>query len=221
MRPRMYGSSESQRFFTRISPSCGCGEGAFSRRKFSGVTQPSGRLASTMRWFSMAPSLRAGARVVQRRGPQDAQRFRRALDLGVQGNQRRAALLAELLPQGVSGARLGEAPADPGKTFLEARPVVHADHAKRPAQRFDLRGAPQVRERKGALVAVAGELERAIGEAPAPEVVELRGAELVAQQKTAVGPQGDRRRQAARAPRLTDVGRGQRAERCGFAHFWR
>src|SRR5688572_21206133 len=158
MRPRMYGSSESHRFLTSTSPSWGDGTAPFSRRKFSGVTQPSGRLASTMRWFSMAPSLRAGARVVQRRRPQDAQRFRRALDLGVHGNQRRPVLLAELLPQGVSGSRLGEGPADARKTFLEARPVVYAHHAKRPAQRFHLRGALQVGEGIGALVAVAGEL---------------------------------------------------------------
>src|SRR3954467_14537354 len=44
----MYGSSESQRFFTRTSPSFGCGSGASSGRKFASVTQPAGRLASTI-----------------------------------------------------------------------------------------------------------------------------------------------------------------------------
>src|SRR3954469_2264244 len=51
MRPRMYGSSESHRFFTSTSPSRASGSGEDSSRKFASVTQPCGRLASTMRWF--------------------------------------------------------------------------------------------------------------------------------------------------------------------------
>src|SRR5690349_18672628 len=55
MRPRMYGSSESQRFFTSTSPSFGAGMGSDSRRKSSGLTQPCGRLARTMALFMGKP----------------------------------------------------------------------------------------------------------------------------------------------------------------------
>src|SRR4051794_8735289 len=54
MRPRMYGSSESHRFFTRTSPSLGAETGDDSTRKLSSVTQPAGRLASTTRLLSMS-----------------------------------------------------------------------------------------------------------------------------------------------------------------------
>src|SRR5256885_12470487 len=47
----MYGSSESQRFFTSSSPSFGAGTGADSMRKLSSLTQPVGRLASSTRLF--------------------------------------------------------------------------------------------------------------------------------------------------------------------------
>src|SRR5579859_7581164 len=49
MRPRMYGSSESHSLRTSTSPSAGCGSGASSMRKFSGVTAPWGRLARSTR----------------------------------------------------------------------------------------------------------------------------------------------------------------------------
>ena len=53
MRPRMYGSSESQRFLTSTSPSPHLGSGALSMRKLSSLTAPCGRLASTTRLFSI------------------------------------------------------------------------------------------------------------------------------------------------------------------------
>src|ERR1041384_940655 len=70
MRPRMYGSSDSHRFFTSTSPSRGAGTGEDSRRKLASVTQPWGRLASTMRWFC---TLQPGeARQVVRRAAESA-----------------------------------------------------------------------------------------------------------------------------------------------------
>src|SRR5712664_2260267 len=53
MRPRIYGSSDSHRFFTSTSPSFGLGTGALSMRKFSSVTQPVGRLAKTILLLSI------------------------------------------------------------------------------------------------------------------------------------------------------------------------
>src|SRR5690348_12180424 len=61
MRPRMYGSSESHRFFTSTSPSRGGTTGARSILKLSSVTQPFGRPASTTRLFSMGRSERGEA----------------------------------------------------------------------------------------------------------------------------------------------------------------
>src|SRR5919106_274930 len=98
MRPRMYGSSESQRFFTRTSPSPGCGSGAFSSRKFSGVTHPWGRLARTMRWFSMAFSLAGTTACIEHGGgTKHAQHLRRALELRVERNEHGASLPLEEL----------------------------------------------------------------------------------------------------------------------------
>src|SRR3954463_8853356 len=53
MRPRMYGSSDSQRFFTSTSPSFGLDTVPLSMRKLLSVTQPEGRLARTIRLFSI------------------------------------------------------------------------------------------------------------------------------------------------------------------------
>src|SRR3954471_24031915 len=52
IRPRMYGSSESQRFFTSTSPSRSGGSGTLSIRKLSSLTHPEGRLARSTRLFS-------------------------------------------------------------------------------------------------------------------------------------------------------------------------
>src|SRR5919106_869025 len=94
----MYGSSESQRFFTRTSPSANGGSGAFSRRKFSGTTHPLGRLARTMRWFSMALGLTGTtARIEHGGGTKHAQRLRRALELRVERDEHCAALPLEEL----------------------------------------------------------------------------------------------------------------------------
>src|SRR5437867_4472396 len=57
MRPRMYGSSDSHRFFTSTSPAAGCGSGALSSRKLSSRTSAAGRLARTMRWLEGGKAL--------------------------------------------------------------------------------------------------------------------------------------------------------------------
>src|SRR5919108_3882232 len=215
MRPRMYGSSESHRFFTSTSPSRTCGTADFSRRKFSGTTHPSGRLASTMRWFSMVLTLvRTVACIEHRCGPKHAQHFGRAFELGVERDEHGAALrLEELAFKRFGGTGRLELPRDPGAAFPEGGSVVDADHAERAAQRLDLRAAPEIPQRIAARVALARELERAVGVAPAPEVVELGGAELVAQEIAAVRAQRKRHFEASGTTGIVHIRRRERRQR--------
>src|SRR5919201_1220604 len=69
IRPRMYGSSESQMVRTRISPSCGAGTGASTTSKSVGFGSPTGRRMSSTRRLAIARDCRLLARGLQPSGP--------------------------------------------------------------------------------------------------------------------------------------------------------
>src|SRR5687767_9603007 len=228
MRPRMYGSSESHRFLTSTSPSRSGGTALFSRRKFSSLTHPSGRLASTTRWLSMAASLTGATALAEHaRGTQHAQHFGPTLELGIERNQQGVAFLAcQLFLQNAGGARIGETPGEAGAAFLESRAVVEADEPERAAQHLELRRALEVAPLGATLgievlaaqriaareIAPADELERTVDAMPAAEIVELGGADALTHEIAAVGPQSKRHAQAAGAARRVHVGGGQRGQ---------
>src|SRR3954464_6807287 len=192
----MYGSSESQRFFTSTSPSRSGWSATLSIRKLSSLTQPDGRLARSTRLFSIgAGSLTGTALAGEQAGlALDDQHLAAALRFEApvdRDERRRKLLLSQFLLQALAGTRFAERPREARAAFAERRAVIAADHAERTAQDLDLFLAAEVSARRAGerikrvgrqqriaarLIAAAFEQQSARVLAVAPEVVELGAA---------------------------------------------
>src|SRR3954470_9123719 len=229
----MYGSSESQRFFTSTSPSRSGASGTLSVRKLSSLTQPDGRLARSTRLFSIgAGSLTGTALAGEQAGlALHDQHFAAGLRLEApvdRDERRRKLLLGQFLLQALAGTRFADRPRESRAAFAECGAVIAAEHAERTAQHLHLFLAAQVSARRtgkrikrvgrqqciaARLIAAAFEQQSARVLAVAPEVVELGDNKPLTHEVRAVWPQGEREREAAVAAWRVGEGRRQLRER--------
>src|SRR3954469_25016945 len=137
----MYGSSESQRFFTSTSPSRSGGSGTLSIRKLSSLTQPDGRLARSTRLFSIGAGSLTGTALAGEQGCLALHDQHFAAGLRLEAPVDRHECLGELLVgpnfgkllfQALARTRFADRPGESGAALAECGAVVAAHHAKRP-----------------------------------------------------------------------------------------